>query len=73
MSATLARGFTFTHDRHLDPDWRPDVAAGERYADGPKARMRVTRVTATSGYFVYLDGKGRTVCDRADFERRFCQ
>lgn len=46
---------TFTHLRILDPAWRP--GPGQRYADAPKARMRVTRMTATTVYYTYADAK----------------
>lgn len=44
----------FTHLRLLDPAWKP--GPGQRYADAPKARCRVTRKTATTVYYRYADG-----------------
>lgn len=74
MSAAIARGFVFTHDRFLDPGWTP--GPGQRYADtAPKATMIVTRVTATTVWYAYHLGHGaaagRWAMDRAAFEARF--
>jgi hypothetical protein len=70
MSAQVARGATFTHDRMLDPTWRP--APGQRYADGPKARMVVTRVAGPMVWYGYV-GAGRAGwrMDRDEFVARF--
>jgi hypothetical protein len=67
----VKRGFTFTHATRLDPDWRP--GPGQRYADGPKARMRVTRATTTGVWFVYDAPKPGVPCvmDRAGFEATY--
>ena len=70
MSATVARGATFTHDRLLDTTWRP--GPGQRYTDAPKARMRVFRVTVDTGWSGYVDAtRSSHRMDRAEFESRF--
>lgn len=65
----LKRGFEFTHTRMLDPRWKP--GPGERYADGPKAIMVITRVTKHTIYFKYAHDSERAVpfsLDRRAFE-----
>jgi hypothetical protein len=68
----VKRGFTFTHASRLDPSWRP--GPGQRYVDGPKARMRVTRATRTTIYFVHDGGEPGVPwwMDRVAFEARYC-
>jgi hypothetical protein len=59
----------FTHLRMLDPDWTPST--GQKYADAPKARMQVTRMTATTVYYRYADGGGRFSMPRATWDRDY--
>jgi hypothetical protein len=61
---------TFTHDRHLDTDWKP--GPGQKYTDAPKRVYEVSRVTRTGVYY-RLPGSSRPgwVMDRAAFEARF--
>lgn len=66
----LARGFRFVHATRLDPDWRP--GPGQRYVDGPKQRMEVSRVTSTVVYFRPEGSRAvPTVLGRAEFEERY--
>jgi hypothetical protein len=44
-------GRVFRHQHLLDPDWHPDVEAGEHYSDGPKALCRITAVRNGQIYF----------------------
>jgi hypothetical protein len=61
---------TFTHLYTLDPDWIP--AKGERWADAPKAQMRVTRATQTWVYFTYANGGGVSLkLPRATFDYHY--
>lgn len=69
-------GDEFTHSSILDPDWRPDIQAGERYKDAPKARMRVTRVANHRVWFGYARDKdtnapGGFMSGRSFFERAY--
>jgi hypothetical protein len=62
---------TFTHLSYLDPDWQPE--SGQKYADAPKARMRVTRTTRTTVWFAYADaptapGQAGFTLQRSQFE-----
>jgi len=50
----VKRGQRFTHPYMLDMDWRPDVAAGEKYADAPHAECVVTSVQALAFYYDYV-------------------
>jgi len=69
---TPARGFTFTHDHFLDPDWVP--SPGQHYADGPKAAMVVTRVTKNDVWYGYAGAtRGGWVVDRDEFVAKFCK
>lgn len=45
----VTAGFEFTHTRMLDTSWQP--GPGQKYADAPKVRCRVTKVTPTTVYF----------------------
>lgn len=66
----LVPGFGFTHESRLDPDWVP--GPGQKYADAPKLRMRVTRVTAGGVYFKAATGTDRSVfLNRPTFEARY--
>jgi hypothetical protein len=70
-STRTKRGYRFTHDRIVDENWTP--ANGQRYDDGPKARMIVTRANE---HTVWYRQEGRTAkaecsLDRAEFESRF--
>lgn len=75
MTATatspVKRGFTFTHQSALDPRWKP--AEGQKYADGPKAVMIVTRVTKDTVWYGYLgdENPGGFTIDRRSFEARY--
>ena len=61
---------TFTHASMIDPTWTP--GPGQRYADGPKARMRVTRATRDTVWFGYAaSDSGGFRLDRATFEARY--
>jgi hypothetical protein len=60
---------TFTHLRTLDPAWQP--GPGQRYADAPKARCRVTRMTKTTVYYSYADGSGRFSMTREKWDRDY--
>lgn len=40
---TAKKGDQFTHLHALDPSWNP--GPGEKYADGPRAKMVVTRTS----------------------------
>lgn len=51
-------GMVFRHDSLLEPDWRPDIKAGEKYADAPKALCRVTSVAKDAVYYAYADAPG---------------
>lgn len=71
MSA-LARGFRFTHATRLDPDWRP--GPGERYVDGPKERMEVSRVTSAAVYFRPEGSRAVSAwLSREEFEERYAR
>lgn len=80
-TTTVKRGFEFTHDKWMDPDWKPNIAAGERYVDAPKARCIVTRATARTVYYALVPTEGAPPLrlngqwwmDRATFEARFVQ
>ena len=59
----------FTHLRWLDVDWKP--GPGQKYADAPKARMQVTRMTKYAVYYRYADGGGKFCMDRATWDRDY--
>jgi hypothetical protein len=56
---TVKRGQRFAHPYRLDTGWRPNVAAGEKYADAPHAECVVTRVARGQVYYSDADGRGR--------------
>jgi hypothetical protein len=45
----VRRGMRFVHARQLDTTWRP--GPGQRYADGPKQVMEITRVATGTAYY----------------------
>lgn len=47
----IKKGDTFISKRLLDLEWKP--APGQRYADGPKALMKVTSVKGRIIYYTY--------------------
>ena len=48
----IRKGFEFTHERLLDPDWEPK---GEQtYRDCPKAKCIVTYLSKYSIFFGYV-------------------
>lgn len=59
----------FTHLRVLDPDWKPEP--GQKYADAPKAQMRVTRMTNTTVYYRYADGSYAGSMKRETWDRDY--
>lgn len=65
------RGHVFTHATLIDPTWRP--SRGQTYAAGPRARMRVTKVTKDRVYFTYADDDGGAIryMDKAEFARQY--
>lgn len=70
----VKRGYTFTHKHFIDPNYAPDVDAGEKYATGPKATMVVTRATKHTIYYRYapLPGAGTRYCmGRTEFEQTY--
>jgi hypothetical protein len=74
QTGRVTRGFEFTHDHILDPDWEP--RPGEKYVrDCPKARMVVTRAEDTIWYgYARTDGgrvKGQWAMGRDKFEEKF--
>lgn len=46
-------GMQFTHDRFQDLDWRP--GPGQKYADAPLARMKITAHRNGYVYFTYAN------------------
>lgn len=70
----VKRGLTFTHTYILDPTYLPNIEAGETYANGPRAKMRVTSVQRGKVYYTYADAdtdRGAWKMDRALFERTY--
>lgn len=66
----LARGMTFTHDKILDPDWKP--APGQKYSDAPKALMEIKHVKQTGVYYGYPDvPRAQFLMYTDQFVRRF--
>ncbi|MGN6575266.1 MAG: hypothetical protein ACTHKG_06240 [Nocardioides sp.] len=63
----LRRGLVFTHATHLDMAWKP--GPGQRYADAPKVRCVVTRVTGAAVYFQHADAQGRPAGGKACLPR----
>lgn len=60
----------FTHLRILDPDWKP--GPGQKYADAPKAQMKVTRMTMTTVYYRYAsDGSYAGAMKRETWDRDY--
>jgi len=52
MTDEIRKGFSFTHERLLEPDWEPK---GEQtYLDCPKAKCIVTHTTPGSIFFGYV-------------------
>ena len=49
--SSIKPGMTFTHWAFLDPDWKP--GPGQKYRDGPKALMVVTRVDRFTVWYGY--------------------
>jgi len=63
-------GDEFTHDHKLDLSWKP--GPGQKYADAPKARMQVTRVTNNTIWFTYAGQTGPGWClQRSTFAGAF--
>ena len=54
------RGMKFRHDSMLDPDWVPDIKAGQKYSDAPKAILRVTSVSRDAVFYTYADAPERS-------------
>lgn len=52
------RPTVFRHLTRLDTAWKP--GPGEKYADGPKQLMRVTRMTRAAVYYVPADAPAGT-------------
>ena len=74
MSVELRRGVTFVHPTMLDTSWKP--GPGQRYVDGPRQRMVVTRATSTTVWFGPMPADGSTPKaafreDRARFVERY--
>lgn len=70
MTTTVKRGFRFTHKSFLNLGWTP--GPGQHLADGPKAEMVVTKVTADTVYYTYAGGtKGAWWMARAEFTERY--
>ena len=53
MVNRLQVGARFIHARLLDPEWKP--GPGQRYADAPHARCRVTAIRHGSVYYAIAD------------------
>ena len=67
---TPVRGWRFTHDRHLDTDWKP--GPGQRYTDAPKRVCEVSRVTRYTVWYRVAGSKAVSwTLDRDEFIRRF--
>lgn len=49
--ADVRAGFRFVHPSILDPNWTP--GPGQKYADAPRATMRITRRSGQSIWFGY--------------------
>ena len=69
---SLLPGLTFTHDRVLEPSWRP--SEGQKYVDAPKAAMRVFRVTRDTVWYGYADAQRSSFrLPREEFINRFLE
>lgn len=67
-------GDSFVHDSYIDPDWTPEP--GQKWADGPKARMLVTKVTSLTVWYASTPrrnakGRIRAKMPRSVFEARY--
>lgn len=65
-------GMEFTHDRFQDLDWRP--GPGQKYADAPLARMKVTARRNGWVYYTYANAptnKGAWHTREVDFIAQF--
>lgn len=67
------RGQRFTHKHFIQPDWKPNVEAGEKYRHGPKAEMVVRQVLGSSVIYGYADDAegGGFLMDRATFDKTY--
>jgi hypothetical protein len=68
-TAKIKTGAEFVHDKFIEPD--AQLEDGQLYADAPKALMLITKVTAETVYFRYLDGSGSWKLNRDQFVDRF--
>lgn len=66
-------GMQFTDQRRLDLAWEP--GPGQRLVDAPRARMRITRVSADAVWYTYASDppgtRGYFWDYRADFEGKY--
>jgi hypothetical protein len=66
---------TFTHKHFLQPGWKP--GPGEKYKNGPKALMVVTRVKMYDVFYTYVDAtpkqvsRGAFCMSRYQFDRDY--
>lgn len=64
------RGDTYVHEHFLDTDWVP--GPGQKFADAPKARMKVIHVTPTRVTSSFAEsGMGRFTLERETFCRHY--
>jgi len=52
MTDEIRKGFSFTHESLLDPDWEPKD--GQTYRDCPNAKCIVTYTTQGTIFFGYV-------------------
>lgn len=67
-------GRAFVHDSYIEPDWKPEP--GQKYSDGPKAEMLITRVTSLTVWYASKPrrnskGRIRAKMPRTVFEARY--
>ena len=66
----ITKGAVFIHDTFLDPGWIP--GPGQKYADAPKATMKVFKVDSFTVWYGYVgDTRSGWRLARKKFEKRF--